>query len=80
MPILAAPYTLPLTLQPPCPAPQVGASLLAAPSHLFSKAFESGNLHSVKQVADGTYRLRISNDCNSKRHSQWFYFSCRGIK
>jgi len=29
---------------------------------------------------EGVYRLRISNDCNSGRQSQWFYFCCRGIR
>lgn len=45
----------------------------------FSKNFESGNLHSVKLDDEGVYRLTMSFDCNSRKHSQWFYFSCRGL-
>lgn len=47
---------------------------------LFNRNFSSGNLESVKVTEDGTYRLRVSYDCNSRRQSQWFYFSCKGIK
>lgn len=45
----------------------------------FDSKFESGNLDKVVKVRDGEYDLYIRSDANSRRHTQWFYFSVENI-
>jgi hypothetical protein len=45
----------------------------------FDSKFESGNLDKVVKVREGEYDLYIRSDANSRRHTQWFYFSVDNI-
>ena len=44
----------------------------------FSSAFECGNLKFATMHSDSVYELWMSNDTNSKGHTQWYYFAVAG--
>jgi hypothetical protein len=46
----------------------------------FDSNFESGNLLYVIERDPAEYDLILSNDINSKGHTQWFFFAVRNRK
>ncbi len=41
---------------------------------MFESRFESGNLNLAAKLNESEYNLIVTNDLNTKGHTQWFFF------
>jgi hypothetical protein len=46
----------------------------------FESRFETGNLEKGAKMNEGEYNLLLSNDINSRGHTQWFFFRVRNTR